>query len=435
ALKELKTSLLETICPEGKADQNYGTVAEIFRKVQKNFVRTQILKSGNRIDGRGTKNVRQINCQVGLLPRTHGSALFTRGETQALAVVTFGTKEDQQIIDALGEEYRKSFMLHYNFPPFSVGEAKRLSSPGRREVGHGALAERSLKKVLPQPEDFPYTIRLVSEILESNGSSSMATVCGGSLAMMDAGVPIKAAGAGIAMGLIKEGDEYAILSDILGDEDHLGDMDFKVAGTEKGITALQMDIKIAGLSEKLLKEALAQAKEGRLHILGEMRKCLTEHRTELSPLAPKIILTQIDKSKIGALIGPGGSNIRAIIDETGAKIDVDDDGNVHIYAADQAAGEAALRRVKGLTAVPEAGKYYKGKVVKIMEFGAFVNIMPNVDGLVHVSQLDKNRVNKVTDAVKEGDEFIVKCLEIDKAGKIRLSRKDAMDYTGEVVEL
>jgi len=435
ALSDLKKGLIAELCPDGAEDPNVKEVGSIYGEISKEWVRANILKNGKRIDGRTTKDVRNISCEVGLLPRTHGSGLFTRGETQALAVATFGTKDDQQIIDALGESYKKRFMLHYNFPPFSTGEVKFMRSPGRREIGHGALAERSLSKVLPKEEDFPYTIRLVSEVLESNGSSSMATVCGGSLALMDAGVPIKSAVSGIAMGLIMEGKDYAILSDILGDEDHLGDMDFKVAGTRDGITALQMDIKIAGLSKKILEEALTQAKEGRLHILDEMAKCLSEPRSELSPMAPKIVALKIDPAKIGALIGPGGSVIRGITEETGAKVDVENDGTVHIYAADQESGDAALKKVRGVTAVPEAGKYYKGKVVKIMDFGAFVNILPNCDGLVHISQLDSQRVKQVSDVVKEGDEVVVKVLEIDKGGKIRLSKKDGDGHESEVVEL
>lgn len=433
AIKQLKTSLLETLVPE-KEDPHRPIVAELFEKEQKELVRKMILEKGKRIDGRTLKEVRPISCEVSLLPRTHGSGLFTRGETQALAVTTLGSQDDMQRIDALGEEYTKRFMLHYNFPPFSVGEVKFLRSPGRREIGHGALAERALSRILPPEEVFPYAIRLVSEVLESNGSSSMATVCGGSLSLMDAGVPIKAPVAGIAMGLIKEGNRHAILSDILGDEDHLGDMDFKVAGTEKGVTALQMDIKITGLSEALLQEALHQAQEGRLQILKKMNEALAQPRPEISRHAPKITVVKIDKEKIGALIGPGGKMIRSIVEETGAEINVEDDGTVHIYAVDREAGERAEKRVKDLTAVPEVGKYYKGTVVKIMDFGAFVEFMPNTDGLVHISQLENHRVKSVTDVVKEGDEIVVKVLEVDPAsGKVRLSRKEAIGHEGETL--
>ncbi|MBI5299286.1 MAG: polyribonucleotide nucleotidyltransferase, partial [Deltaproteobacteria bacterium] len=433
-IRNLKTSLLTSVCSLGEEDSNYKTVQKLFEDTLYKIFRNKILSEGRRVDGRTTKDIRNISCKAGLLPRTHGSALFTRGETQALCVTTLGSSDDEQLIDALGEVYYKRFMLHYNFPPFSTGEVKFLRSPGRREIGHGALAERALSKVLPSQEDFPYTVRVVSEILESNGSSSMASVCGGILSLMDAGVPIKAPVAGIAMGLIKEGDRYAILSDILGDEDHLGDMDFKVAGTKKGVTALQMDIKITGLSDKLLEEALTQAHEGRLFILGEMDKTLSKPREVLSPHAPKITTIKIPVDKIGALIGPGGKNIRSIVDETGAKVNVEDDGTVSIFAVDQESGERALKRVKEVSAVAEVGKYYRGTVVKIMEFGAFVEFMPNQDGLVHISQLENHRVKAVTDVVKEGDEIVVKVLEVDpNSGKVRLSRKDAVGHENEVV--
>lgn len=415
-------------------DPNYGAVIAAFELEQYNVLRQMILKQKKRVDGRGTKDIRPISCEVGLLPRAHGSALFTRGETQALVVTTLGSSDDQQRIDSLSGEYFKNFMLHYNFPPFSTGEVKFLRSPGRREVGHGALAERALARVLPAEDKFPYTVRIVSEILESNGSSSMASVCGGSLSLMDAGVPVTAPVAGIAMGLIKEGDDYAILSDILGDEDHLGDMDFKVAGTVKGVTALQMDIKITGLSAKIMEEALTQAHEGRLHILKEMAKVMEKPRAEIAPHAPKITQLTINPDKIGALIGPGGKMIRSIVEETGAKIDVEDDGTVRVFAIDQVSGEAALRRIRAVTAVPEIGKYYRGTVVKLMDFGAFVEILPGCDGLVHISQLDHKRVNQVSDVLKEGDELVVKVLEIEAgSGKIRLSRKEALDYNGEVL--
>ena len=433
-IRNLKTTLLASVCPLGEEDTNYKIVQKLFEDTLYKIFRNKILSEGRRVDGRTTKDIRNISCKAGLLPRTHGSALFTRGETQALCVTTLGSSDDEQLIDALGEVYYKRFMLHYNFPPFSTGEVKFLRSPGRREIGHGALAERALSKVLPSQEDFPYTVRVVSEILESNGSSSMASVCGGILSLMDAGVPIKAPVAGIAMGLIKEGDRYAILSDILGDEDHLGDMDCKVAGTKKGVTALQMDIKITGLSDKLLEEALTQAHEGRLFILGEMDKVLSKPREALSPHAPKITTIKIPVDKIGALIGPGGKNIRSIVDETGAKVNVEDDGTVSIFAVDQESGERALKRVKEVSAVAEVGKYYRGTVVKIMEFGAFVEFMPNQDGLVHISQLENHRVKAVTDVVKEGDEIVVKVLEVDpNSGKVRLSRKDAVGHENEVI--
>ncbi len=433
-LKALQEKLLTDLCPLGAEDPNLGLVKHVFEEEQRKVVRGMILSEKRRIDGRSTKDIRPIACEAGLLPRTHGSALFTRGETQALAVTTLGSSEDQQLIDALGEVYYKRFMLHYNFPPFSTGEVKFLRSPGRREIGHGALAERALRYVLPTEEEFPYTIRVVSEILESNGSSSMATVCGGCLSLMDAGVPIKASVAGIAMGLIKEEGKYAILSDILGDEDHLGDMDFKVAGTRNGVTALQMDIKIEGLSETLLAEALHQAHEGRMHILDKMDEALKAPREKLSPHAPKITTLKINPDKIGALIGPGGKMIRSIVDETGAKIDVEDDGTVSVFAIDQEAGERALKRIREVTAVPEIGKYYKGTVVKIMDFGAFVEFMPGTDGLVHISQLANHRVKQVTDVVKEGDEIVVKVLEVEEgSGKVRLSLKEAAGHENETV--
>lgn len=433
ALDDLKKELVADLVPEGDETGLSSKVAEIFSEMKRELVRGMILKEGRRIDGRGTKDIRPIACEVSLLPRTHGSGLFTRGETQALATTTLGTKEDQQLIDGIGEEYYKRFMLHYNFPPFSVGEVKFLRSPGRREIGHGALAERSLSRMLPDTDKFPYTIRIVSEVLESNGSSSMASVCGATLSLMDAGVPIKAPVAGIAMGLILEDSKSAILSDILGDEDHLGDMDFKVAGTRKGITALQMDIKIGGISEALLATALNQANEGRLHILGIMEQTIASPRAELSPHAPKLTIVKIPVDRIGDLIGPGGKNIRKICEETGAKIDIEEDGTVIVAAVDQAAGAAALKLVRQYTASAEVGKYYRGKVVRIAEFGAFVELFPKVDGLVHISQLENKRTNAVTDVLKEGDVLIVKVIEVDKdSGKIRLSRKEALDYKGPV---
>src|SRR5437867_4825445 len=378
-------------------------------------------------------DIRTVTCEVGVLPRTHGSALFTRGETQSLAVVTLGTTEDEQRIDALEGEYYRTFMLHYNFPPFSVGEARPLRSPGRREVGHGALAERALKPVIPPKEGkdgFPYTLRLVSDILESNGSSSMATVCGGTLALMDAGVPIRAPVAGIAMGLIKEGDRVMVLSDILGDEDHLGDMDFKVAGTRQGVTALQMDIKISGVTREVMKEALYQAREGRVGILKIMEAAISEPRKEISGHAPRIITLKVKPEKIREIIGPGGKVIRGIVEETGVKMDVEDDGTVTIASSDEAATRRAVEMVQRITAEAEIGKIYKGTVRKIVDFGAVVEIFPGTDGLVHISQLAPERVRRVSDVLKEGDEVMVKVLEIDRQGKIRLSRKEALQETG-----
>jgi polyribonucleotide nucleotidyltransferase len=398
----------------------------IFHGLEYTEVRNMILEKRVRADGRGPADIRPITCEVGVLPRAHGSAVFTRGETQSLAVVTLGTTDDEQRIDALEGEYMRTFMLHYNFPPFSVGEARPLRSPGRREVGHGALAERALKSVIPAKDKFPYTLRLVSEILESNGSSSMATVCGGTLALLDAGVPIKEPVAGIAMGLIKEGDQVLVLSDILGLEDHLGDMDFKVTGTKNGVTALQMDIKIGGITSGLMREALAQAKAGRLHILERMAEALNSPRTKLSAFAPRIFPLKIKQDKIRDVIGPGGKMIRSIIAETGVKINVEDTGDVTIASSDEASAQKAIDMIKRLTEEVEVGKIYRGTVRKIMDFGAFVEVMPGTDGLVHISQLAHHRVKAVTDEVSEGDEIMVKVLEIDKQGKIRLSRKEAM---------
>jgi polyribonucleotide nucleotidyltransferase len=398
----------------------------VFHNLEYTEVRKMILESGKRADGRGPSDIRPITCEVGILPRTHGSALFTRGETQALAVVTLGTSDDEQKIDALEGEYYRNFMLHYNFPPFSVGEARPLRSPGRREIGHGALADRALKPVLPTKQEFPYTLRLVSDILESNGSSSMATVCGGSLALMDAGVPIKEPVAGIAMGLIKEGNRVMVISDILGLEDHLGDMDFKVCGTAQGVTALQMDIKIAGITAQLMEKALAQAREGRMHILDRMRTALAAPRSQMSPYAPRIYTLKIKTEKIREVIGPGGKVIRDIVATCGVKMDVQDDGTVTIASSDEASAQKAIDRVNQITEEVEVGKLYMGKVRKIMDFGAFVEVLPGVDGLVHISQLAHHRVKAVTDEVKEGDEILVKVLEVDRQGKIRLSRKEAM---------
>ena len=401
-------------------------IKHLFEHVHEEIVRAMIVAQRRRIDGRGLADIRPISCEVGVLPRTHGSALFTRGETQALVVATLGTSSDEQRIDALiGDTYKK-FMLHYNFPPFSVGEVKFLRGPGRREIGHGALAERAVSVVLPDDTQFPYTIRVVSEILESNGSSSMATVCGSSLALMDAGVPIKAPVAGIAMGLIREGDEIRVLSDILGDEDHLGDMDFKVTGTAEGVTAVQMDIKIGGVTRDIMRDALYQARDGRLHILKAMQQALASPRSDVSSYAPRIVTLKIRQDRIRDVIGPGGKVIRGIIEETGVKIDVEDDGTIYIASADGSAMQKAVDWVHRLTAEAEVGKIYKGVVKKIMDFGAFVEILPGTDGLVHISQLAPERVARVRDVLNEGDEVMVKVLEVDKTGKIRLSRKEAL---------
>ncbi|MEK6744602.1 MAG: polyribonucleotide nucleotidyltransferase [Nitrospirota bacterium] len=405
-------------------------IAAIFFNIEKDEVRKIILQKNTRADGRKPDEIRPISSLVGLLPRTHGSALFTRGETQALVITTLGTSEDEQRIDSLEGEYFKTFMLHYNFPPFSVGETKPLRGPGRREVGHGALAERALKAMVPSKLEFPYTIRIVSDILESNGSSSMATVCGGTLALMDAGVPIKAPVAGIAMGLIKEGDKVIVLSDILGLEDHLGDMDFKVTGTSKGITALQMDMKIEGITIDVMRTALQQAKVGRLHILGKMLEALAAPRKELNPFAPRIITMQINPDKIKDVIGSGGKVIRSIVEQTGAKIDIEDSGVINIASSDEAAANKAKEIIRGIVQDAEVGKLYMGKVRKIMDFGAFVEIFPGTDGLLHISQISEHRLEKVTDELKEGDEVLVKVLEIDRQGKIRLSRKEAMREKG-----
>ena len=391
-------------------------------------MRADVLESGIRIDGRDTTTVRPIVIEAGLLPRAHGSTLFTRGETQVLAAATLGTSQDEQRMDSLYGEYRKKFMLHYNFPPFSVGETSFRLGPGRREIGHGMLAERAISAILPNHDDFPYTIRIVAETLESNGSSSMATVCGGCLSLMDAGVPIKAPVAGIAMGLIKEGEKVAILTDILGDEDHLGDMDFKVAGSADGVTALQMDIKIGGVSKEIMAQALKQAKEGRLHILGKMAQCLTAPREEMSAFAPRITTIWIKPDRIRDVIGSGGKTIRSITEATGVMIDIDSDnsGKINIASTDKAACDAAIQMIRGLTDEVEEGKLYMGTVKKIMEFGAFVEVLPGTDGLVHISELDETRVKNVTDILSEGDKVLVKCIGVDKQGKIKLSRKAAM---------
>ena len=409
-------------------------VGGIMKELEANVVRSAILKTGKRIDGRDTKTVRPIVAEVGLLPRTHGSALFTRGETQALAVTTLGTGQDEQIIDSLEGESRSRFMLHYNFPPYSVGEAGRVGSPGRREIGHGKLAWRAIHPVLPEKEEFPYTLRTVSEVTESNGSSSMATVCGTSLSMMDAGVPLKRPVAGIAMGLIKEDDSFAVLSDILGDEDHLGDMDFKVAGTQDGITSLQMDIKITSITAKIMEIALDQAKDGRLHILGEMSKALNTARDNLADSAPKITTLKIPVDKIRDIIGPGGKIIREICEQTGAKIDIEDDGTVSIAASSQESSDAAIGRVKDIVAEPELGEIYTGSVVKTVDFGAFVNFLGPKDGLVHISEMREERVSKTTDVCKEGDSVKVKVIGFDDRGKVKLSMKRVDQETGADLE-
>ena len=431
-----KDKVFEALCDEeAEITIDRSIVAGLLKSVESDIVRNGILDTGERIDGRDTKTVRPIVSEVGVLPRTHGSALFTRGETQAIVVATLGTADDEQFIDALEGTYKETFLLHYNFPPYSVGETGRMGGVGRREVGHGKLAWRAVRAVLPSAEEFPYVLRLVSEITESNGSSSMATVCGSSLALMDAGVPIKRAVAGIAMGLILEGERFAVLSDILGDEDHLGDMDFKVAGTEAGITSLQMDIKIAGITEEIMKTALAQAHDGRKHILGEMGKAITDSRTEVGEFAPRIETMQIATDKIREVIGTGGKVIREIVELSGAKVNIDDEGTIKIASSDKASIDDAIARIKAIVDEPEVGEIYKGKVVKTMDFGAFVNFFGSRDGLVHISQLKTERVKQTTDVVKEGDEVFVKLLGFDDRGKVRLSMKVVDQDTGkEIVE-
>ena len=422
-------------CPRAAiAEFTKEEVAEAFHNAQAKVVRWNILDHGRRIDGRDLTTVRPILAEVGVLPRTHGSALFTRGETQALVVATLGTGEDEQFIDALEGTYKERFLLHYNFPPYSVGETGRMGAPGRREIGHGKLAWRAIHPMLPTPAEFPYTIRVVSEITESNGSSSMATVCGSSLALMDAGVPLKRPTAGIAMGLILEGERFAVLSDILGDEDHLGDMDFKVAGTTEGVTSLQMDIKIAGITEEIMKQALAQAKDGRLHILGEMAKAITGARAELGEFAPRIETMKIPTDKIREVIGTGGKVIREIVEKTGAKVNIEDDGTVKIASSDGAKIKAAINWIKSIASEPEVGQIYDGTVVKTMEFGAFVNFFGSKDGLVHISQLAKTRVAKTTDVVKEGDKVKVKLMGFDDRGKTKLSMRVVDQQTGADLE-
>jgi polyribonucleotide nucleotidyltransferase len=437
AIDAVKTKVKEAFEVEA-AEKEEGPspllAGEVLKNLEAQIVRSMILDSGRRIDGRDGTTVRPIVAQVGALPRTHGSAIFTRGETQALVVATLGTGEDEQYVDALQGTYKETFLLHYNFPPFSVGETGRLGAPGRREVGHGKLAWRAVHPMLPPNTEFPYTIRVVSEILESNGSSSMATVCGTSLALMDAGVPLRRPVAGIAMGLILEDKKYAVLSDILGDEDHLGDMDFKVAGTEKGVTALQMDIKISGITEEIMKVALTQARDGRMHILGEMAKAISAARPELGEFAPRIEVIHIPTDKIREVIGSGGKVIREIVEKTGAKIDIADDGTVKVASAKADSINAALKWIKSIVSEPEVGVIYEGTVVKVMDFGAFVNFFGSKDGLVHISQLAPRRVNKVTDVVKEGDKVKVKLLGFDERGKVRLSMKVVDQQTGEDLE-
>jgi len=425
AVKQIQNDLCAELNPD-EDDKIKGEIKDIFHDLEKTVVRNLVLDKQYRVDGRGLADVRPISIMTGYLPRVHGSAVFTRGETQALVATTLGTSSDEQRMDSLEFKGSKSFMLHYNFPAFCTGEVKFISGPGRREIGHGMLAERSLIPVLPSKDDFPYTIRIVSEILESNGSSSMASVCGGALSMMDAGIPIKAPVAGIAMGLIKDGDRVAILSDILGSEDHLGDMDFKVAGTANGITALQMDIKITGLDRDLMKTALQQAKEGRLHILGEMNKALSTHRGEINKHAPRIVTLTVPKDKIRDVIGPGGKVIREIIDKTGVSIDINDDGLVSIASADSEAAAKAVEFVENLTQEVEVGRIYLGKVKKIVDFGAFVEIFPGTDGLVHISQICDRRIKNVSDEIQEGDEIKVKVIDVDQQGKVKLSRKEAL---------
>lgn len=421
AYDALKQKVAETLGEEYKA--NALMVDGLLKELEKELMRTMIIKERKRIDGRGYEDIRPISCSIGDLPRAHGSAVFTRGETQVLAIATLGSAEDEQKIDSVGGEIHKHFMLHYNFPPFCVGEVRPLRGPARRDIGHGALAERGLAGVVPPQEDFLYTIRVVSEVMESNGSSSMATVCGSTLALMDAGVPIRDMVAGIAMGLIKEGEDVVILSDILGDEDHLGDMDFKVVGTSEGITSLQMDIKIAGLTKEILQKALLQAKGAREHILEKMRAVISEPKNDISDYAPKVTSLKISQDRIKDLIGPGGKNIKGIVAACGVKVDVDEVGNVKIFAASAEASEKALKMVKALTQEAEVGAVYDGTVKKIMDFGAFVEILPGTEGLLHISQISNKRVNAVKDVLSEGDKVKVKVLEVDKQGKIRLSRK------------
>ena len=426
ALNEILNEIINKYCTDQEGAPTKKVIKTIFETIETLVVRDQIIKEGKRPDGRGLANIRPISCEVGILPRTHGSALFTRGETQAIVVTTLGTTMDEQRVDTIEDEYSKKFMLDYNFPPFCVGEVKPLRGPGRREIGHGALAERALEVVLPPPSEFPYTIRIVSDIMESNGSSSMASVCGGTISMMDAGVPIHAPVAGIAMGLIKEGNNVCILSDILGTEDHLGDMDFKVAGTAKGVTALQMDIKIAGITEKIMRDALTQAKEGRLHILQELAKVIENPRSEISIYAPKVLHIKINPEKIGLIIGPGGKNIKKIQEETSAKIEIEDDGTVIISAALTESAQKAKTWIERMTEEVQVGKTYTGKVLSLKEYGAFVEIIPGHDGLVHISELSDGYIEKVEDVVKVGQEIMIKVIGIDDQKRVKLSRKAAL---------
>jgi len=432
AISAAKAKVVEELCdPEDESAPAPNKVGEVFKSMEADIVRGQIIDTGSRIDGRGLADVRQIKCEVGVLPRTHGSALFTRGETQALVVTTLGTGDDEQFIDALEGTYKENFLLHYNFPPYSVGETGRTGFTGRREIGHGKLAWRAVHPMLPKKEEFPYTIRVVSEITESNGSSSMASVCGASLAMMDAGIPLKRPIAGIAMGLILEGEKFAVLSDILGDEDHLGDMDFKVAGTEEGVTSLQMDIKITGITQEIMSTALFQAKDGRMHILGKMSEAITQGREELGEHAPRIEVMTIAADKIREVIGTGGKVIREIVEKTGAKVNINDDGVINIASADGASIKAAKDWIHSIVAEPEEGVIYDGKVVKVVDFGAFVNFFGAKDGLVHISELAPKRVEKVSDIVSEGQTVKVKLLGFDQRGKVRLSMKQVDQETGE----
>ncbi len=424
AVSGAKSVAVEAIASDEEDGWSADAVAGALKKLEKNIVRQRVIKGEPRIDGRDQRTVRPINVDVGVLPRTHGSALFTRGETQAIVVTTLGTGRDAQIIDAIEGEYKEPFMLHYNFPPYCVGETGFIGSPKRREIGHGKLARRGIQAVMPDADDFGYVIRVVSEITESNGSSSMASVCGTSLSLMDAGVPIKAPVAGVAMGLVKEGDEFAVLTDILGDEDHLGDMDFKVAGTEEGVTALQMDIKIQGITREIMDIALGQAREARLHILGEMNKVINSPREEMSEWAPTIMTLKIDPDKIRDVIGKGGAVIRAITEETGASVDIENDGTVRIASVDGTSGKEARRRIELITADVEVGRVYEGRVARLMDFGAFVTILPGKDGLVHISQISNERVEKVSDKLSEGDVVKVKVLEVDRQGRVRLSMKE-----------
>jgi len=438
ALKAVRNEALDQFCAEGKEYfERDDEVVEAFDKARIKYARGRTLKEGVRIDGRKLDEIRNISCEVGVLPAVHGSAIFTRGETQGMVTVTLGTGSDEQRIDTLrSRDERKRFMLHYNFPPFCTGEVKPLRGTSRREVGHGNLAERSVKQILPEHEDFPYTVRVVSEILESNGSSSMASVCGASLALMDAGCPVKNPVAGIAMGLMKEGDDFAVLSDILGDEDHIGDMDFKVTGTRDGICALQMDIKVKGLSRDIMEKALEQARQGRLHILDEMAKTLGAPRDDLSENAPRIVSIQVKPDKIRDIIGPGGKTIRAIVEQTGAQIDIEDDGTVFIASSNGRSLQQAQDLIKGLTMEAEIGQFYRGVVKRVADFGAFVEIMPGTDGLVHISELAEERTRKVTDVCDEGDELVVKVINVDRDGKIRLSRKEALkEENPEILDL